>query len=113
VTRDCAERDEPLLSALCVNAQGSVGETYGAAVAEITGTAPADLDDHAAAERLKCHRWFEAAGLPNDGGTKALTPQLSTSRARARKKHHAEKAANMCPTCQMALPATGICDDCG
>jgi hypothetical protein len=112
VTRDCAARDEPLLSALCVNADGSVGESYAEAVGEITGTRPDDLDDHAAAQRLECHRYYDAADLPSHGGTKALTPRLSASRTRNRKRYHAEKAANVCPTCQMARPATGVCDNC-
>ncbi len=112
VTRDCAARDEPLLSALCVNASGSAGEGYADAVAELTGERPADLDDHAAGQRLECYRHWDAVGLPDHGGTKALTPRLSAARARARRKHHAEKAADVCPTCQMALPATGVCDSC-
>src|SRR6476660_8764291 len=35
VTRECVERDEPLLSSLCVNADGSVGEGYATAVLEL------------------------------------------------------------------------------
>jgi hypothetical protein len=112
VARACAAKDEPLLSSLCVNADGSVGEGYAEAVESITGTKPADLDDHAAVQRLECHRRYDAADLPSHGGTKALTPQLSAARSRARKKFHSEKPANLCPTCQMALPATGICDNC-
>jgi hypothetical protein len=112
VTRDCAAREEPLLSALAVNADASVGEAYGAAVEAVTGTRPADADGHAAEQRLECHRFWEAADLPSHGGTKALAPRLAAARARARKKHHAEKPAALCPTCQMALPATGVCDTC-
>ncbi len=112
VARECSSRGEPLLSSLCVNAEGSAGEGYGDVVKEITGTKPADLDDHAAAQRLECYRLYDADGLPSHGGTKALTPRLSAARTRARKKHHAEKAANVCPTCQMAVPATGVCDNC-
>ena len=112
VARACAAKDEPLLSALCVNADGSVGEGYAEAVESITGTKPADLDDHAAIQRLEAHRLYDAADLPSHGGTKALTEQLSAARSRARKKFHSEKPANLCPTCQMALPATRICDNC-
>lgn len=112
VGRECASHKEPLLSSLCVNASGSVGEAYGDAVAELTGKRPADLDVHAADERLRCYQQYDAAGLPSDGGRRALTTQLSESRARARKKYHAEKAVPLCPTCQMALPATGRCDNC-
>jgi hypothetical protein len=112
VTRESAAREEPLLSALCVNADGSVGEGYADQVERLEGERPADPDDHAAAQRLECHQTFGADDLPSHGGTKALTPQLSASRTRARKKHHAEKDARVCPTCQMALPATGVCDNC-
>ncbi|GAA1915363.1 hypothetical protein [Nocardioides marmoribigeumensis] len=112
VARDCAERDEPLLSALCINTDGSVGTDYAETVLTVTGQRPADPDVHAADERLKCYQQCDAAGLPSNGGHRALTDKLTASRARARKKYHAEKAATLCPTCQMALPATGICDSC-
>ena len=56
VSADCAERGEPLLSSLCVNAEGSVGAAYGPAVVAARGSLPGDADDHAARERLECHR---------------------------------------------------------
>jgi hypothetical protein len=59
VSRDCASRGEPLLSALCVNREGSVGAAYGALVLELTGETPEDPDDHAAKQRLACHQFFE------------------------------------------------------
>src|SRR5215213_10934803 len=40
VAKECAARNEPNLSSLCVNAAGSVGEGYAVAVAETTGQAP-------------------------------------------------------------------------
>jgi hypothetical protein len=113
VARDCAARDEPLLSALCVNRDGSVGAAYGAVVLELTGQEPADADDHAAKERLACHRHFEAADLPADGGFAALVPQLANARARARKAEVAARPAQTCPTCYMELLPTGVCDTCG
>jgi hypothetical protein len=112
VGRECAERNEPLLSALVINTDGGVGEGYAEAVLAITGKRPEDVDVHAADERLKCYQQYDAVGLPSTGGHRALTDKLTASRARARKKDHADKAANLCPTCQMALPATGICDTC-
>lgn len=112
VTADCVARSEPLLSALCVNALGSVGDAYAVAVETHTGTAPADGDDHAAAQRLACYRHFEAAGLPEDGGFAALTPRLAGARDRARKARIAERVVPQCPNCHMELPATGECDNC-
>ena len=113
VARDCAGREEPLLSALCVNREGSVGTAYGTVVLELTGDMPADPDDHAARERLACHRFFEAADLPADGGTPALVPQLANARARVRKAAAAMRPVRTCPTCYMELLPTGVCDTCG
>ena len=112
VTADCVERSEPLLSALCVNAMGSVGDGYAKAVEAHTGTLPADGDDHAAAQRLAAYRHHDAAGLPEDGGYAALTPRLAGARDRARKARLAERVVPQCPDCFMELPATGECDNC-
>jgi hypothetical protein len=111
VAEDCASREEPILSSLCVNDAGSVGEVYGTAVTAVRGSAPDDADDHAAKERLACHQHFGAV-LPSDGGTALLTERLAASRSRARKVAFAERVIPVCPTCQMALPASGRCDHC-
>lgn len=105
-------RGEPLLSALCVDAEGSVGAGYAIAVRENYGTTPGDPDDHAAHERLNCYRHFGASDLPADGGRPALTPKLAASRERVRKAKAAERPARLCPNCHTALPATGQCDYC-
>jgi hypothetical protein len=68
---------------------------------------------HAADERLACYRFHDAVRLPEDGGTAALTPRLASSRARARKVAREAVPVNTCPTCFMAIPATGVCDNCG
>ncbi len=112
VSRECASRDEPLLSSLCVNRDASVGTSYAALVLELTGTAPEDADDHAAKERLACYRYFEASDLPADGGTSALVPQLAATRARLRKAAVAARPVLTCPTCYMELLPTGRCDTC-
>lgn len=112
VSADCASRGEPLLSALCVNADGSVGKSYAEAVVKSGGAEPADPDKHAAGQRLECYRLYEAAGLPSDGGIATLVPKLAASRARARKVAIDNRAIPTCPTCQMALPATGTCNYC-
>lgn len=111
VAVDCAARDEPLLSSLCVNAQGSVGAGYQATVVAARGSLDGDADDHAAHERLDCHRHF-GAEMPANGGVRALTERLSASRSRERKVAAAEKMPDLCPKCHTAVPSTGVCDYC-
>jgi hypothetical protein len=111
--RECSAKDEPLLPALCVNREGSVGTSYAALVRELTGEEPADPDEHAAKERLACHRFFGAADLPPDGGFAALVPQLANARARVRKAEVAARPVRTCPTCHMELLPSGVCDTCG
>lgn len=113
ITADCERRDEPLLSALCVKSDGTMGSPYVDAVAAARGTAPADGDVHAAAERLACHRFFDAEDLPADGGIAALTPAVENRRAREKKVRMEERVVPICPTCSMQIPATGVCDNCG
>jgi hypothetical protein len=131
VTDDCQSRGEPLLSALCVTAQGSVGETYADAVEHARGTRPEDPDEHAAHERLACYRHWHASGLPVDGGTPLRTAHFKTVRKAAVKKPAAPRKAParktaasaaapaaepkpvaLCPRCYTAVPASGICDYC-
>ena len=110
VAADSARRGEPLLSALCVNAEGSVGTGYAVAVADALGETTGDPDDHAAHGRLACYRHFNASGLPADGGVSALTPKPAATRSRRRAK--VEAPLQVCPTCHMQLLAPGRCDNC-
>ncbi len=111
VSAHCAERGEPLLPSLCVNAEGSVGASYATNVTAVRGPIDGDPDDHAARERLECYREF-GADLPAGGGSWALTPRLSASRSRERRAAAAEKMPPLCPRCHTAVPSTGICDYC-
>jgi hypothetical protein len=111
VSAESFSRGEPLLSALCVSSDGSVGERYASAVAATTDDLTDDGDDHAALQRLACYRHFEATDLPADGGSPALTPQLSARRARAKKVRLAEAPIDVCPKCHTQLPATKVCDN--
>ncbi len=111
VARECAEREEPLLPSLCVNDSSSVGERYGAVVRSLRDVAVENADNHAALERLECHKAFGAI-LPADGGTALLPERLAASRSRIRKIAAAERVIPVCPKCQTALPATGRCDNC-
>jgi hypothetical protein len=133
VTDDCQVRGEPLLSALCVSMQGSVGQGYAEAVEAARGSRPTDPDDHAAHERLSCYRHWEATGLPRDGGTPLRTAHFTpvrkaatrkpASRAATPRKTPARKPTTaaeapapkpipLCPRCFTQVPATGICDYC-
>jgi len=112
VTADSAKREEPLLSSLCVNAEGSVGEGYAAAVAAATGESPADPDVQAAGERLACYRHFEATDLPRGGGAPTLMPKLAAARERARKAAIAVRPITKCPKCNLQVPTSGACDYC-
>ncbi len=71
VGTDCHERGEPLLSALCVQKDGTIGDGYGVALVKIYGgDPPTDLDQQAAEERLRCYQHFGAV-MPADGGRAA------------------------------------------
>src|SRR5437016_3469283 len=48
VSRECHGRGEPLLSALCVHEDGTIGPGYSWAVGETYGESPGDLEMHAA-----------------------------------------------------------------
>jgi hypothetical protein len=115
VATTCHQNGEPLLSSLCVRADGSVGPGYAKSVVEIFGgAAPEDPDMHAAEERLKCYRHF-GANLPADGGTAALTPQVAAARKRVvvkKRPSPTETSRPVCPTCHLMLPISGQCDNC-
>ncbi|MCD4526794.1 hypothetical protein [Nocardioides sp. cx-173] len=111
VAARCAREDEPMLTAFCVNADGSVGASYAPAVLAATGTAPEDADEHAAQQRLLAHQRY-GADLPAGGGVAALTPKLAAARGRERKIRYQEREIPTCPNCYMQLPATGVCDNC-
>lgn len=100
---------EPLLTSLCVRADGTIGDGYAKAVVHGEGSPPDDLEVHAAHERLLCYRAFGAT-LPPGGGTPALTPQVAARRERDAKKSPPPPV--LCPRCFVALPATGQCDSC-
>ena len=111
VARECRSKDEPLLSALCVLQDGTMGDHYGLTVAETDGDVPADPDMHAAEERLKCYRYFGAT-MPADGGRPALTRQVAARRSTIARRAREDIQRPVCPTCHLALAATGQCDTC-
>lgn len=135
VTDECHRLGEPLLSSLCLSAQGSVGEAYADAVEHVRGEPLPDPDEHAAAERLSCYRHWEAVGLPRDGGTPLRTAHFKTVRKASPAKPSPRVAGTpratprkspsvaaapapepkpipLCPRCFTQVPATGVCDYC-
>jgi hypothetical protein len=111
VADDCARRDEPILSALCVHRNGTVGDGYAKAVQRVRGTVPADPDQHAAEERLECYRRFGAL-LPPDGGRPALTAQVQAKRDRRRSTRQPARRGDVCPTCFTETPVSDACAFC-
>lgn len=112
VADGCRQRSEPLLTSLCVRADGTVGDGYAEEVGKAYGGAPpADPERHAAEERLACYRHFGAV-LPADGGRPALTPQVKARRDRAAARRPEPKDLGSCPNCFMKLPLSGICGNC-
>ena len=123
VIEHCLQEEIPQLSALCVTAEGTVGNGYRAAIAaERIPTENAtddqehdetldELDDHAAKTRLKCYSFF-GAELPAGGGEPMLTPKAKAARDWKRAQAKPDKPPKLCPSCFVALPATGQCDNC-
>jgi hypothetical protein len=106
---DLAQQEgEPLLSSLVVTSEGVVGPGYADPVQRREGSVPADLQWHAAEERLRCYQYFGAA-LPPGGGTPRLTPEVAAARARAARS---TVVRPVCPTCNLRLPVSGTCDNC-
>ena len=81
----------------------------------------------AARQRLECYQW--AGSAPADGGVPAQLPGSAPPRRTPRARSVSPRSAGpvrtpkprvaktdrpvaVCPTCFMALPATGVCDSC-
>lgn len=134
---ECVAREEPLLSAFCVGADGRVADRYKTLAVSLDAVAAGDIEMHAATQRLEAHR-LHGAVLPVDGGKPALSPQVAKTRASAPKttrtrsttsKSTGTRAAkpkvptpipakkfepprSVCPTCFLQMPASGRCDNC-
>jgi hypothetical protein len=113
VAHDGHRRGEPILSALCVHADGTIGDGFAEAIARTYGQniGERDIEMRSAVERQACYRWFGAT-LPADGGSPALTPEVAAKRERARRRSTPLAPLRVCPTCWLALPMSGQCDNC-
>ncbi|TWD22944.1 hypothetical protein FB570_105346 [Streptomyces sp. T12] len=114
VVREAHRRGDPPLTALVVRTDdGMVGDGY-KEVLQVAGEPPVEdaleRERHAAGARLACYRHFGAT-LPAGGGVPALSPRHQAAVDRRRRR--AEKPAQVCATCFVQLPATGVCDACG
>lgn len=132
----CHRNGEPPLTALVIDPRsGWVGEAYDEVrrVAERSPILdPVKREEHAARARLECYVWEGSA--PEDGGEPAPVPTPSRRASRAPRASAAprtprvlkppaptarprvaasDRPVTVCPTCFLALPATGVCDDCG
>jgi hypothetical protein len=112
VTSGCASNGEPLLSALCVRQDGSIGDGYGVALVETYGgLAPDDLEMAAAEERLRCYQYF-GAPMPADGGRPVLTPTVAARRRVASRRAREDRVRPSCPSCHIRLSVSGECEYC-
>jgi hypothetical protein len=115
VARRCHSAGEPPLTALCVRANHTVGDSY-KYVLELAGLpTPEDLELHAAYARWQCYQAF-GADVPADAGVPPLTPKVAARRAVKTRVAEPEpepaSAPAVCPQCFIQLPATGICQYC-
>ena len=65
VVEECARRDEPPLTSLCVTQNQTVGDGYRFVLETAGEPIPDDLDHHAAEARLKCYRAY-STDLPSN-----------------------------------------------
>ncbi len=107
VAAECHRRGELQLTALCVHQNGTVGTGYTGAVGRYGETVPTDPELHAAEVRVTCYRKY-AHNLPADGGRAQLTQQ----EAARRRAVAPSQPVRLCPVHHIALPRTGLCDEC-
>ncbi|MGD9959725.1 hypothetical protein [Nocardioides sp.] len=131
VASDCERRREPNLGALCIRADGTMGDWYADTILTLRSESVNDADEHAAFERLECYR-RHGAEIPPGGGEPARTVRVPGARTRptsrvgaparspragkptkpARVAKSDAPPPKVCDRCFMALPASGICDYC-
>lgn len=110
----CRDTGIPHLSALCVTAEGTVGNGYSNVpllLGDVESMSLEQLDDHAARTRLECYRYF-GAELPPGGGEPTLTPKAKSAQQWKRAQAKMDEPPKLCPVHFIALPSTGVCDEC-
>jgi hypothetical protein len=121
IVHRCVRDGLPPLTSLVVHQDDqSVGEGYDENFRALGIPVPtsedleaklAILDDHAAASRLECYKFF-GAELPPGGGVPTLTPRIRAARDAKRAKAKAEERRPVCPIHFIELPVSGVCEMC-
>ncbi len=114
VTAGSGEADGPMLTALVVRQDQTIGAGYAKAAAARDGEVPEDPELHAARQRLACYERYGAT-LPSNGGEARFTPRVAAVRSGrlasgAPRPDPPKRPA--CPTCFITLPASGLCHNC-
>jgi hypothetical protein len=126
----CHHEGGPPLAALVVDPHTRwVGEAYDVLRVDdrLPITDPHKREVHASAARLECYRWAgsapadaEPAPVPEPVGRRRARPAASASSAKPRvvvppakpRIAASDRPVTVCDRCFMALPATGVCDNC-
>ena len=116
VAHDNHARSEPALTALVVHkADGIVGVRVRRGPhprRRRTDRGPGRAREARPEARLECYRWAGAT-MPASGGRAAVSPRFEQIQARLRKERRAAEQPTICTSCYMAIPPTGVCDNCG
>lgn len=120
IARQCHARNLPLLTALCVRRDGSVGPAYDEILrfANIPTTVGEDVEAAALEQREACYRRWRgitpapsaAASATRVVGRAGKVAAAKPASSRAVKKEPLQ--GNVCPTCFMQMSLTGVCDNC-
>ena len=116
VARRCHSAGEPPLTALCVRANHTVGDSYKYVLELAALPTPEDLELHAAYARWQCYQTY-GAEIPADGGVPPLTPKVAARRRTVtagptEPEPDPVAAPAVCQQCFIQLPANGICQYC-
>ncbi len=116
VARGNHARQEPPLTALVVHkSDGTTGVGFDEVMRLRAGEVledPTAREKHAAKARMECYDWA-GAHVPTGGGRPLVSPRFEQVQARLRKERRAAEQPSICPSCFMAIPPTGVCDNCG
>lgn len=118
IAKHNADRGEPLLPALVVRRDGTVGPAWEEVLRFARIPIPdGDLEQHAAAQRMAAHhRWAgtveeapaaSAVKAPRAAGVKRAAPTTAK-----RPVNPEPLRGSICPNCFMQMSLTGVCDNC-
>ncbi len=114
VARRCHNAGEPPLTALCVQENHTVGDTYKYVLELAALPIPKDLELHASYARWQCYEQHGAT-MPAEPTAPPLTPKVAGRRSAsaANQEVRPEPArAAVCAECFIQLPASGTCQYC-